>query len=90
LGITVLRRSALEHVADVHVLAAQGYHLEKLIQKGARCTDEGLAPSILVKPRRFTNEHDVRVLRSGAWDSIGPGAVKGTLGANPDCLVEIS
>jgi hypothetical protein len=89
LGITVLGRTALEHVAYVHVLAVQPDHPQQLVQESARSADEGFASSILVKPRRFADEHDVSVLRTSTRDGVAPGAVKGALGAGSDGLTQV-
>ena len=57
LGIAVLRRTALDHVADVHVGALDADGVDHPRQQFARAADEGPAQPILLLPRALADEH---------------------------------
>src|SRR5688500_14829111 len=56
---TVARRSALEDVRDVHVLAPQIDSRQNLVEKLPRQSDKWLTDAILVRSRRLADHDDV-------------------------------
>src|SRR5262245_56172399 len=61
LGIAIVRRTALEHVGDVDVLAAQTDRLDDFREKLAGAPDERLALNVFVRPGGLADEHQIRV-----------------------------
>src|SRR5467141_752822 len=59
-GRPVLRRPALEHVADEDLLAPKLNGGDHLVEELTRASDEGDAFEIFVPPRRLSDEHELR------------------------------
>ena len=72
LGVAVLRRPALDHVRDVHVLALQIDRFDDLRQQLPGAADERNALLIFVGARRFADEHQIGVGIADAEDDLLP------------------
>src|SRR5882672_2061590 len=70
----VLGRAALEHVADVDLLALQIDGGDHLVEELSRASDEGKSLEIFVPPRRLTDEHE-----PGARAPVGEDGVRARL-----------
>jgi hypothetical protein len=57
LGIPIVRWPALEHIADVNIIALDVDRFDDLREELARAADEGQALLVFIKSRRFTDEN---------------------------------
>jgi len=81
LGVAIVRRTALENVGDVDVLALEVDGLEDLVQQLAHRADEGLALEILVAARGLAHQHQCRVGIAHPEDGVRAPAVEFALRA---------
>ena len=58
--VAIAGRAALEHIGDVDVLATEADRLQHGREQLPAASDEGLAPPVLLRPRRFADEHPAR------------------------------
>src|SRR6185503_12207161 len=70
LGIAVARRSALDHVGDVHVLTSETDGFDDFRQQLPRPTDEWFALDIFVRAWRLADKHQFRVRVADAKDDL--------------------
>src|SRR4029078_1406346 len=84
LGVTVLRRPALDHVRDEHVLASPADRAEELDQEIAGAAHEWTPLPILVEARPLADEDDLGLGVALARDGPRPGLVETAVRAGPD------
>ena len=73
LGIAVARRTALDHVGDVDLVARQVHRLDHLRQQLARAADERDPLDVLVGARRLADEHQIGVrIADAEHDLLAP------------------
>ena len=70
--ITVVRRTALDHVGDVDLGTSQPCGLQQFVQQLACRAHEWFPLLVLVKARGLTHEHDRRVRVSDPKDHLRP------------------
>ena len=79
-GIAIARRTALDDVGDVHVVAREPDRGDELVQQLARWSNKRPSLLVFVVARTLSNEHDL-----GVW---GPftGNHLGAVVSKPACL----
>src|SRR5262249_32553033 len=82
LGVAVARWAALEHIADVDVLAARkADRREHVVEQAPRLSDEGLAAGILFGARRLADQQPVGLLVADAEHGLRAGLAQPAGGA---------
>ena len=76
LGIAVVRRAALDGVADVDVLALHAHRLDHLRQQLPCLAHERVALQVLVLARPFADEHQARLGIAHAEYEVGAARVQ--------------
>jgi len=70
LGIAVLRRTALDDVGDVDVIARQLHRLDDVGEQLSGAADKRFALQVLVASGRLADEHQISVRIAGAPDDL--------------------
>src|SRR5207245_7912562 len=83
LGVAVVRRAALDGVADVDVLAPQAHRLDHLRQQLAGLAHERVTLQVLVLARRLADEHQARLGAADAEPDVGSRPVPLPAGTMP-------
>lgn len=78
--IAVMRRAAFYDIRYVAVMASEVDDAEHIVQKPSGRADKRLTPQILLFTRSFTNEQDLRIVRSDTKDDVRASLAQGTFG----------
>src|ERR1019366_8652944 len=88
-GIAVARWAALRDIGDVDVASVEPCRLEQAVEQTTRRADEGLALTVLVLARRFTDCHHAGGHRAVPGHRLGAGEVQRAGGALGNASVEL-
>ena len=89
LRISIVWRPALDDVRNENVAAFQADRRQKLFEKLPSRADERMALLILVKTRRFPNEHNRCIGRAVAGNGLVTGARQRARGTKGDLLGDV-
>ena len=71
-GITIIRRPTLENIGNEHTVPTLTDRQQHLIQQLSGATDERLAPTVLLRPRRLADNQPVGISVADSKNSIRP------------------